>query len=326
MRVQPRRNISITIIVGVISIGLTIAILVGWTLVVVRNAHLAQQVTQDGSSNVWLLVAGILSLVTIMISLIMLSVFLVREIMRGSRQTRFIDSVTHELKSPLASLKLCLQTFGRSGLTDDQRGQLSDMMKRDVDRLATFIDDVLAAGRLTHGKVVLVWSRIELREVLQRLAQQAFAQHQVEDGVLELDVPADLVMYADPTVMEMILKNLIDNAVKYSDPPVRLHVTGRVTAKKRIALEITDEGIGIPKGQLKHIFKRFYRVDRDDVRARHGTGLGLFVVRALVKSLGGKLSAHSEGAGKGTSMRIMLPIGRHRETTEVPALQDLTDT
>lgn len=318
MRVQSTRTISLTIIAGAISVGLTIALLVGWTLVVIRNTHLAEQVAGNGSSNVWLLVAGILSLVTIMFVLTLLSVYLVREVQRGTRQTRFVDSVTHELKSPLASLKLCLQTLERPNLTEAHRVQLGEMMTRDVDRLSAFIDDVLTASRLTHGELNLIWSEVDLAPLLQRLAEQAMKRREAPLDGLHLDLEGDLRVYADPTVLEMIFKNLIDNAVKYSDPPVKLEITGRPGPKSTVMVEVKDHGIGVPKDQLKHIFKRFYRVDQAEVRARHGTGLGLYVVRALVQSLRGKLGAASDGAGLGTTMTVRLPVGqRHRQ--EIPA-------
>ena len=318
MRVQSTRTISLTIIAGAISVGLTIALLVGWTLVVIRNTHLAEQVAGNGSSNVWLLVAGILSLVTIMFVLTLLSVYLVREVQRGTRQTRFVDSVTHELKSPLASLKLCLQTLERPNLTEAHRVQLGEMMTRDVDRLSAFIDDVLTASRLTHGELNLIWSEVDLAPLLRRLAEQAMKRREAPLDGLHLDLEGDLRVYADPTVLEMIFKNLIDNAVKYSDPPVKLEITGRPGPKSTVMVEVKDHGIGVPKDQLKHIFKRFYRVDQAEVRARHGTGLGLYVVRALVQSLRGKLGAASDGAGLGTTMTVRLPVGqRHRQ--ELPA-------
>jgi signal transduction histidine kinase len=298
-------SISSPIIYGSASVALTAALLVGWIYVILKN----QEMTQQWVGNLWLLVAGIISFLAIMTVLVLFSVFLARQILEIRRQTTFIDSVTHELRSPLASIRLGLETMNRGDLADAQRAQLRDMMLGDVERLSAFIDDILEATRLEHGtSTTRDVSDIAFADFAESIATGVARRHKVAPESIEITTDDDLQLTTDPTALEIILKNLLDNAVKYSDDPVHVTVRARRSSPKRMTIEVEDQGVGIPRGLQRRIFERFYRVDEEAVRARRGTGLGLYVVKALVKSLGGKLSAYSEGPGKGTRMRIELPV------------------
>ena len=125
---------------------------------------------------------------------------------------------------------------------------------------------------------------------------------------MRIEVEPDLTVTTDRAALEIVIKNLIDNAVKYSTRPARVEVVGRRDSEGKVLLEVTDHGIGIERKNLKRVFHRFYRVEDQEVRQRRGTGLGLFVVWALVKQLGGRVQASSEGIGHGTTMRVELPI------------------
>lgn len=284
--------------------------MIGWTLFIVQNPS----VTREVSHNTWLLVAGILSLVTMMTVLIMFSVFLVREILEVRRQNSFIDSVTHELKSPLASLKLCLETTIRPELTPEQREELRQMMLDDVDRLSIFIDDVLEASRLAHGQSGHPLSDVCLYDLVARCAQSIAQRHKIPPEGISLSIPQDLSLRTDRTSLETIFRNLLDNAVKYSNHPVRVKVQASFPRPGTITVEVQDNGIGIPPRHIKRIFERFYRVPGEEVRSRRGTGLGLFVVSALARNLGGRLEARSKGAGFGASMLLSLPLESARRS------------
>lgn len=314
----PRRNRSISgpIIYGSASVALTVALLVGWIYVILRN----QELTQQWVGNLWLLVSGIVSFVTIMSVLILFSVNLARQILEVRRQTTFVDSVTHELRSPLASIRLGLETMGREGLAEPQRDKLRDMMLGDVERLSGFIDDVIEATRLEGGRESHALSRVDVGALALRCADTIAARHEVARNTIDVDVDPDLVLQTDPTSLEIIIKNLLDNAVKYSDRPPRVRMRARVEEEK-VVLTVVDDGVGIPRRDLKRVFRRFYRVDEEAVRARRGTGLGLYVVRALVKTLGGKLVAASDGPGAGTTMTVALPRRpQHRPAAPAEAI------
>lgn len=303
MATRPPRSISGPIVWGSVSATLTVVMLVGWIYLILRT----QNFTQQWVENFWLLVGGIVSLVAITTVLILFSVFLARQILENRRQTTFIDSVTHELRSPLASIRLGLQTLGRQGLAGEQREQLREMMLDDTERLAAFIDDILEATRLEYGRAGQMISHVSLGDLLDRCIATVARRHKLEPEVIELEVDDALELQIDATALETVLKNLLDNAIKYSNPPPRVQVTARAHERGTVEICVRDHGVGIPQSELRRIFDRFYRVDHEDVRARRGTGLGLFVVKALVEDLGGRLRAHSDGRGKGTTMTISLP-------------------
>jgi signal transduction histidine kinase len=298
------RSISIPITFGAVTVPLAAALTVGWTL------FLMARISESGEveANVWLLVLGLLAFVVIMAVLVMFTIFLAREILEGRRQDSFIDSVTHELKSPLASMKLCLQTLEREGVSEDKRAALRAMMRDDIDRLASFIDEVLQANRLAHGEMGVELEEIQLRKLAEHCADGAATRHKIARDRIDVRIPEDLRVYTDRTSIEIVVRNLIDNAVKYSGDAVDVRVEAeRDPAKGITILRVQDHGIGLGKADLRRVFERFYRVNREAVRKRKGTGLGLFVVSALVKNLGGSVSADSPGEGQGTTFVVRLP-------------------
>ena len=291
------RSISTPITLTAVAASLSIALLVAWTIILV-----------GGDAPTWLLVLGIIAFVVVMLVLVLFGVSLAREILVTRQQNQFIDSVTHELKSPLASLKLSLSTLERPELSGVQRAEVQRAMNDDVDRLAVFIDDVLEASRIASRRgLATPTERIVLNDLIERAVDRVLQRRGGSREEVSIDIrPTELAVYSDPTALEAILKNLIDNAVKYSDRPSRVTV-GAFHEGSELVIEVGDEGIGIPQADLKRIFSRFYRVDSEAVRRRKGTGLGLFVVDAMARRLGGRLSAHSEGPGQGTLMKLRLP-------------------
>ena len=298
------RSISVLIVISTITVLLTVALLVGWTLVIVQNMSFTRAV----SGSAWLLGGGIAFFVVIMSVLVLFSVFLVREILEVRRQQTFIDSVTHELKSPLASIKLCLDTLARPELAHQHRENMRHMMIADVERLSIFVDDILEASRISHGLRTQQWTTVSVTNLVQRCIDGMRRRYELDEQAIAAQVPPDLTIHTDPTALETVLKNLLDNAVKYSTPPPQVDVIVQADGTKHVNIEVRDRGIGIAKKQLKRIFRRFYRVPSDDVYARSGTGLGLYVVAALVRNLGGNIEARSDGPALGTSIRVRLPV------------------
>jgi signal transduction histidine kinase len=303
-RARRPRSISTPIVLSTISVLLTLALLVGWTLVIVKNMSLTRAI----ESNALLLIGGIASFVVIMSVLVLFSVFLVREILEVRRQETFIDSVTHELKSPLASIKLCLETLAREELSSEQRERLRNMMLADVDRLSVFVEDILEASRIAHGIRSQFWTATDIGELIERCVGNLRARYALPEESVVIDVPPGLVVRTDPTALETVLKNLLDNAVKYSAMPIKIDISVRSAPEGELELIVRDHGIGIAKSQLKRIFRRFYRVPSEEVYARSGTGLGLYVVAALVKNLGGAIEAQSSGPSQGTAITVRLPL------------------
>jgi len=302
-----RSSISTPITLGAITVLLSLALLVGWSFLLGQKIMRSADIAVD----VWLLVLGALSFVLIITVLVLFVVSLARGIIEVRKQDSFIDSVTHELKSPLASLQLCLETLGREGLEVDAREQLRTMMLEDVDRLRAFIDDVLEANRLSYARAgMLNLSDVSLADLAEDCAEAVRVRYKLLPEEITIDIEPELVVSTDRAAIGLVVKNLIDNAVKYSGRPARVEVRARRDAEGRVLIEVSDSGIGIDRKNLKRVFHRFYRVEDQEVRERRGTGLGLFVVWALVKQLGGKVRASSEGRGQGTTMRVELPISR----------------
>jgi signal transduction histidine kinase len=302
-----RSSLSIPITLGAITVLLSMALLVGWSFL------LGQKITRsaDVAGDVWLLVLGALSFILIIVVLVLFVISLARGIIEVRKQDTFIDSVTHELKSPLASIQLCLETLGREGLEDEAREKLRHMMLEDVERLRAFIDDVLEANRLSYARQGMMnLSDVSLDQLAEQCAEVVRARHRLASDEVQIEVDPALVVTTDRAALEIVVKNLIDNAVKYSSRPARVRVVARRDSDKKMMLEVRDGGIGIERKNLKRIFHRFYRVEEQEVRERRGTGLGLFVVWALVKQLGGDVRAFSEGRGRGTTMRVELPLAQ----------------
>jgi signal transduction histidine kinase len=297
------RSISGPIILSSVAVALSAALLVGWILVIYRN----QLLTQNWEGNAWLMITGIVSFATIMTVLVLFSVFLAREIREVRRQTSFIDSVTHELRSPLASLRLCLETQAREGLLASQRQRLHDMMLDDIERLSAFVDDILESSRLAHGSEARDVEAFELVSLVRRCVSTTAKRHRIDRESIAIELPPQLELHTDPMALEVVLRNLLDNAIKYSDEPRRVSLRASEDARGALVIEVSDNGVGIPKADLKRVFERFYRVDDEAVRSRRGTGLGLFVVASLVRGLGGRLRAFSAGPGEGTRVVVILP-------------------
>lgn len=300
------RSISGPIILSSVAVTATVFVLVAWIYVISRHATL----TQQWSSNLWLLVAGILSFITIMTVLVLFSVFLAREILEVRRQTTFIDSVTHELKSPLASIRLCLETLSRPELDATQSDKLRQMMLGDVERLDALIDDILQASRLEYGEHGHGIGEVDVAELVRRAIATAAKRHRMLPEDVRVEISEGISVFTDPVALELVVRNLVDNAIKYSDPPADVTVRASFADDGALELEVVDRGVGIPKRALKRVLQRFYRVDSEAVRARRGTGLGLYVAGSLVRTLGGRLRAESDGPGHGTTMVLRLPERR----------------
>jgi signal transduction histidine kinase len=297
------RSITLPITLSSIAVTLSVALLVGWTLLVVKSPGL----TDDIVANTVLVSTGVGALIVIMTVLVLFSVFLVREIREVRRQTSFIDSVTHELKSPLAALKLCIETLSREGLPEAQRVRLRGMMLDDVDRLSAFIDGILTANRLGVAAGTQEIEEVAVAAMVQRAAAVIRRRSKIGDGAVVLAIAEDVVVETDGVALRTVLENLIDNAIKYSGDAPEVTVRARVVDDEVVVIEVADRGIGIPRKSLRRVFQRFYRVPEEPVRRRRGTGLGLYVASELARNLGGRIEARSPGVGQGTTMIVTMP-------------------
>lgn len=298
------RSISVPIVLSSITVLMTLALLIGWILVISKTLPL----THPFTGNRWLLAGGIASFVLVMSVLVLFSVSLVREILESRRQQMFIDSVSHELKSPLASIKLCLDTAARPEVSTAQQIELRNMMLSDVERLTVFVDDILQASRIAHRRRSQTWTVVDVSRLLQQAVDSIRVRYGLAAAAFDLAAPPGVEIFTDPTALEIIIKNVLDNAVKYSSAAPQIEVCMQELDAGQLTIVVRDQGIGIDRSQLKRIFRRFHRSPDPSVNERSGSGLGLYVADRLARNLGGRIRAESEGSGKGTTMRIRLPV------------------
>jgi signal transduction histidine kinase len=243
------------------------------------------------------------------------TVFLLREIRRNERQDSFLNAVTHELKTPIASIRLYLDTLQRRPLEPDQRASFYNIMRADTDRLLATVDQILKAGEL--GQRSAHRERIELHPFVAECIQIVLNRHHLPPSAIELaPVPGNVRLYVlgNPEDLRTAVLNLLDNAVKYS--PNGVHIACRLGIERYTwaLLSITDSGLGIPARELKRIFKRFYRAPTTDQVKIKGTGLGLFLVRTIARQHGGDIRATSPGPNLGTTLLLKLPLAINPES------------
>jgi two-component system sensor histidine kinase SenX3 len=260
---------------------------------------------------------GIIFFGAIVAGLVLNTIFLVREIRRNEQHDSFINAVTHELKTPIASIRLYLQTLQRREVPEAQRRQFYELMLVDTERLLHTVEQVLKAGEAAQKKSPAQRSPVEFDALVRECMELARTRHHLQAGDLEYRASLSLSSSAqnsdgasvvgDAEELRTAVSNLLDNAVKYSPDGVRIAVELEVPDEKRVVLRVRDQGVGIPEHELKRIFKRFYRVTQRSLSQVKGTGLGLFIVRSIARKHGGRVFAESEGAGKGTTVTLELP-------------------
>lgn len=300
-----RRSIGGPLAIGIASMVLVLALAVGWQVLVWRDA--SEPSAGLSSLDTFLFVLGSLFFLLVFAGLVWLCVKLVLEMRLNQSQLAFLDAVTHELKTPLASFRLGLDTIGRHELAPQQRGEFLARMSEDLDRLETTVGQVLAAARAEETSPDKNdRTAVELQALLATHVEELRARHGLDAESVELDRTRPLRVRGDEAELGVVFRNLLENAVKYSEAPVRVRVGVDVEGDGRVRVEISDQGIGIPRQELGRIFRRFYRAGRDVQRQASGLGLGLFVVRTLLRKHGGRIVALSEGTGQGSRFVVTL--------------------
>ena len=256
-----------------------------------------------------LVVVGIVLFLLIIAGIIIYTVFLVLEIKRNEEHDSFINAVTHELKTPIASIRLYLETLQSRPVNDAQRREFYDIMLADAERLHQTVDQVLKAGVAREKRSAPARAPVDIGTLARECVDVALLRHHLQRGSIQLEMHADtpLTVRGDVEELRTVLTNLLDNAVKYSGQDVRVTVSVAAPAPDTIWLRVQDRGVGIPRKQLKRIFNRFYRVQARGLKQVKGTGLGLYIVRTIARAHGGRVFAQSEGEGRGATFTVELP-------------------
>ena len=322
MRITSRRGtIVFFLCLGIGLVALAVALNVGWIILNWREGVL--------------LFFGIIFFAVIIAGMIVNTTFLLREIRRNEQHDSFINAVTHELKTPVASIRLHLETLQRRDLPEAQRQEFYRLMLRDTDRLTDTVEQVLRAGRAGDKKAGKEKVEVDFRQLVRDCMDVARARHRLPPEALRYEeagasaagtaagmntsaaiaattnsagangTPVRVQGSAED--LRTAVLNLLDNAIKYSGENVDVRVRLEAPDEKLVVLSVQDQGVGISADDVKLIFRRFYRVSHRSLAHVKGTGLGLFIVKAIAQKHGGKVFAASEGEGQGTTVTLQLP-------------------
>lgn len=289
-----RRSVIFFTVFGIILVAIAVTLNVSWIVLNWRMGVLA--------------ILGVILFALIIAGMVLNTIFLVREIRRNEQHDSFLNAVTHELKTPIASIRLYLQTLQTRELDPEKRREFYRIMLEDSDRLIHTIEQVLRAGSARSRFRREVRTQVDMNEVVGECVELARTRFHLDQQALAYEHGADApLVLGNADELKAAVWNLIDNAVKYSQGNVKVKVAVEDAPDGRVAIRVTDRGIGISSTELKRIFRRFYRTPALGAVRTKGSGLGLFIVRSVARNHGGRAFAESAGAGHGATLTIVLP-------------------
>jgi len=306
MRITSRRGtIVFFLCLGIGLVALAVALNVGWIILNWREGVL--------------LFFGIVFFALIIAGMVVNTIFLVRELRRSEQHDSFINAVTHELKTPVASIRLHLETLQRRALPEERKQDFYRIMLSDADRLTETVEQVLKAGRAGDKKAGRDKADVDFGQLVRECMDAIRTRHHLQPEALRYEEAASngngMHVKGSAEDLRTAVSNVLDNAVKYSGDHVDVQVRLETPDEKRVVLRVQDHGVGISPDNLKRIFRRFHRVANRSLAHVKGTGLGLFIVKSIAKKHGGTAFAVSEGEGRGTTVVIELPRMDSRTVT-----------
>ena len=289
-----RKTAIFFLILGISLSVLAVALNIGWIILNLRE--------------VALLIFGVIFFVLIITGLILNTIFLVREIRRNEQHDAFLNAVTHELKTPIASIKLYLETLRARDLPREKQLEFYDIMLDDNARLLGTVEQVLQASRTREKQRLMNLAEIDLGELIGESVGSIVSRRHMDDSAIRFSPPIETIqVLGDRGELQTAIANLIDNAIKYSPEGPKITIKLRSARPKKAEIFIRDNGIGMARSDLKRVFKRFYRAQNSTSSATKGTGLGLAIVQSIVAKHGGTVRAESKGEGLGTTIIVRLP-------------------
>lgn len=305
------KALPLTITLGSLLLFFCLLLTILWNFILIYNysqiKELSGPIKEYSGYFQWVILGiGSFFFVVVIIGVALFMTFLIKQIMLNQLQTNFIDSVTHELKTPLTSIKLYIETLKKHDLPKDKKDSFLNIMLKDVERLNTLVDHVLEASKLEHLNKNYEYQKIDLAEVIEYCKEIVINRYNLNSENIVFN-PSPYFIGSDPTALQLVFVNLLDNAVKYSGENIKVFVTISKTTKGKVDIIIKDSGIGINKTELKKVFKRFYRIKDESTEQMKGSGLGLFIVKEVVSKLNGEIEVQSTGTNQGTEFKITLP-------------------
>ncbi len=298
-----RRSLRAPITLGVVMIVLVVILAAVW----IFGNLLGVTGNLDSRGVFWVILAtGTILLAGVLAGVIAYLTLTVKAFNLNRRQSNFIDSVTHELKSPIASLKLYLQTMSRRSVDQQQQRDFHRFMLEDVERLDSLINHLLDAARIERGFEPANQEHVRLDELLSQCGAATCMRYQLPKETVQVDAPP-ITLNSQLVQLEILFRNLIDNAVKYGGSPPHVEVQVRPDDNAHVIVSIIDNGPGIPVNQRRKVFGRFVRLGNELERSRPGTGLGLYLVRNVTKAIGGSIRVFDRQQQPGTEFQVTLP-------------------
>jgi signal transduction histidine kinase len=318
-----RSSLTWPITLAVIVLVMIVALLVLWIIGQASEEHWA------------FLTVGTIFITLILIGVAVYFIWTIKEYRLNRRQANFIDSVTHELKSPIASIKLCLQTLDLRSVGPEQQREFHKFIMEDIERLDSLIDHLLAVARLDHVERDEHLEDVPLEGLLIKCAEEIRRRYELSLDRVQLEIDP-CVVRGRPRDLEMVFVNLLDNAAKYGAKEPQVHVQAAVSRGNRVVIKISDNGKGVNSDLRRKIFKRFYRGGSELERTTKGTGLGLYIVKSLISKMKGKIHTHGRGPLGGATFEVDLPgralqppvdetspeVPPHNEVQSLPAAQE----
>lgn len=305
-----RRSLRLPITLGVVLIILTLLLTTGWVLIIVFRA------TEEPQPGLYwaLLAIGASCFMLMLLGIITYLVLSIRTINLTRRQSNFIDAVTHELKTPIASLKLLLQTLNSQQLNEAEREEFYRLMMSDANRLDTMINQVLAAARLDQFLDQQNLAPIRFDQLIQQVVAE-LPITEMESADMKLDLaPAEVV--APESELKIVVNNLLSNAIKYGGSPPKVEVKLMVSKPSRmVLLRVKDNGAGIALNDRRRIFRRFVRLGNELERKKKGTGLGLYLVKTIASRLRGSIRVLKSDSKNGSVFEFRIPGDSPAEPT-----------
>ncbi|MCU0691157.1 MAG: HAMP domain-containing histidine kinase [Polyangiaceae bacterium] len=281
--------------------------LVGWILYFVERRRYAEGETWS------VMVLGILLLVLMMLGVTVIVIHFGRQVAHNRAVKEFISRVSHDLRSPLATVKLHLETMQLRQLSVEQRQGCLDTALQELGRLESGIEDILTASRIERGGLKLTKESLEMGEFLGAFVDAKSEEVKLQGASISWEAKPGTVLpvRADVTLLRQMLDNLVDNAIVHGQPGVHIQLELGEHAGCAV-IGVRDDGPGLDRSQWKRVFRMFYRAPGNR-RHRKGTGLGLFIVASIAKAHGGRAWVESPPTGRGCQFRVAIPLAKDQE-------------